>query len=399
MDGGSEDGDDDGGAASPASPGHEDLSTHAPARLARECKSSRNGTRLSCVACRAADREALTYLLTYKNSTSRKKASYQITCDYHEPDVVVKPGGRTYRLACRRTRKVEKETLEAEREAVQILVRWVRRGPCFPGSRKEHQDMESDFENESTSSDDDGRFDSEDEDEASCSAFAPAATVSTDASCWVCGEKHDEERCPSIQLALEDSLLMSRQALRPLGQVSCGGVVIPHNMFGSKDVPGDGNCLFHAIGQEIADKFRRHAKLPGPDAQDGAAWRSWLLEYIRTTADEIHSSSVQEWVAIVTNLSTEQYIERMGIAASHAVGREAWGGFLEAALIAHAWGRAVDEPIGCLMFSLQGGNARLLSWTGSRTSRTQVAILWSGHHWCRLRLRTDGWDMLRGETT
>ena len=202
MDGGSEDGDDDGGAASPASPGHEDLSTHAPARLARECKSSRNGTRLSCVACRAADREALTYLLTYKNSTSRKKASYQITCDYHEPDVVVKPGGRTYRLACRRTRKVEKETLEAEREAVQFLVRWVRRGPCFPGSRKEHQDMESDFENESTSSDDDGRFDSEDEDEASCSAFAPAATVSTDASCWVCGEKHDKERCPIYPVGL-----------------------------------------------------------------------------------------------------------------------------------------------------------------------------------------------------
>ena len=174
-------------------------------------------------------------------------------------------------------------------------------------------------------------------------------------------------------------------------------VVIPHNLFGSKDVPGDGNCLFHAIGQEIADKFRGHAKLPGPDAKDGAAWRSWLLEYIRTTADEINSSSVQEWVAIVTNLSTEQYIERMGIAASHAVGREAWGGFLEAALIAHAWGRAVGEPIGCLMFGWQGGNARLLSWTGSRAARMQVAILWSGHHWCRLRLRPDGWDMLRGE--
>ena len=102
-------------------------------------------------------------------------------------------------------------------------------------------------------------------------------------------------------------------------------------------------------------------------------------------------------MAIVTNLSTEQYLERMSIAASHAAGQEAWRGFLEAALIVQAWGRAVGEPIGCLMFSLQGGNARLLSWTGSRTARKQIAIMWSGHHWCRLRLRQDGWDMLRGE--
>ena len=118
------------------------------------------------------------------------------------------------------------------------------------------------------------------------------------------------------------------------------------------------------------------------------------MEYIRTTADEVNSSPVQEWVSVVTNLSVAQYLERMSIAASHAVGREAWGGFLEAALIAYAWGRAVDEPIGCLMFSWQGGNAALMSWTGSRTARKQVAIIWSGHHWCRLRLKPDGWNIL-----
>ena len=175
-----------------------------------------------------------------------------------------------------------------------------------------------------------------------------------------------------VQLALEESLLLSRQALRPLGQVSRGGVVIPKNLIGCKDVPGDGNCLFHAIGQELADNFRGHPKLPGPDAKDGAAWRSWLLEYIRTTADEINSSTVQEWVAFVTNLSMEQYLERMSIAVSHAVGREAWGGFLEAALIAHAWGRAVGEPIGCLMFIWQGGNARLIN-VMDRVSHSQEA--------------------------
>ena len=115
------------------------------------------------------------------------------------------------------------------------------------------------------------------------------------------------------------------------------------------------------------------------------------MEYIRTTADEIDNSTIQEWVAVVTNRPVEQYLERMSIGG----GRETWGGFLEASLIAQAWGRAVGAPVGCLMFSLQGGNAALMSWTGSRTAREQIAIVWSGNHWCRLRLREDGWKILR----
>jgi len=194
-----------------------------------------------------------------------------------------------------------------------------------------------------------------------------------------------------MQLALHESLLMSREALRPLGQVSRGGLVLPRDLIACKDVRGDGNCLFHAIGQELAAKFPGHVKLPQPDAKDGAVWRSWLMDYIRTTVDEINSSTVQEWVAVVTNLSVAQYLERMSIAR----GQETWGGFLEAALIAYAWGRAVNEPIGCLMFSWRGSDAALMSWTGSRTARTQVAIIWSGHHWCRLRLKPGGWNMLR----
>ena len=372
-----------------ASSGHEHLAEHAPARLARECKRAPKGTRVSCVACRAAGREVLTYLLTYKKGTPRKKASYQITCDYHEPDVVVQAGGRQHRLPCRKTHTVDEDTLESEYAAIRFLVRWVRRGPCFPGSRTDHRDMpDEDFEDESTSGDDEGSFDNEAESAPGSIAVSHAATVT---SCWVCGAKHDEADCGFLQLALHDSILSSVEALKPLGQVSRGGLVVPRNLIGCKDVPGDGNCLFHAVGQEIADKFRGHAKLPGPNAKDGAVWRSWLMEYIRTTTDEIDSSTIQEWVAVVTNRPVEQYLERMSIAG----GRETWGGFLEASLIAQAWGRAVEAPVGCLMFSLQGGNVALMSWTGSRTAREQIAIVWSGNHWCRLRLKEDGWKMLR----
>ena len=199
-----------------------------------------------------------------------------------------------------------------------------------------------------------------------------------------------------LQLALHESIFASVEALRPLGQVSRGGLVVPRKLIGCRDVPGDRNCLFHAIGRGIADKFPGHAKLPGPNAKDGAVWRSWLMEYIRTTAGEIDNSTIQEWVAVVTNRPVEQYLERMSAGtASSRVGQEAWGGFLEASLIAQAWGRAVDAPLGCLMFRLQDRNAALMSWTGSRTARVQIAIAWSGNHWCRLRLTEDGWKMLR----
>ena len=251
---------------------------------------------------------------------------------------------------------------------------------------------DEDFEDESTSGDDEGSFDNEAESAPDSIAVSHATTIT---SCWICGAKHDEADCGFLQLALHDSILSSVEALKPLGQVSRGGLVVPRNLIGCKDVRGDGNCLFHAVGQEIADKFRGHAKLPGPNAKDGAVWRSWLMEYIRTTADEIDNSTIQEWVAVVTNRTVEQYLERMSIAD----GRETWGGFLEASLIAHAWGRAVDAPAGCIMFGLQGGNAALMSWTGSRTARQQIAIAWSGHHWCRLRLKEDGWKMLREAET
>ena len=151
---------------------------------------------------------------------------------------------------------------------------------------------DEDFEDESTSSDDEGSVDNEAETAPGSIAASHAASVTP--CCWVCGAKHDEADCVFMQLALHDSIISSVEALKPLGQVSRGGLVVPRNLIGCKDVRGDGNCLFHAVGQEIADKFRGHAKLPGPDAKDGAVWRRWLMEYIRTTADEIDNSTFQE---------------------------------------------------------------------------------------------------------
>ena len=361
-------------------------------RLARACKRAAAGTRESCVACRAGGREALTYLLTYKEGKRGAKASYQITCDYHEPDVIGSSCGKSRRLACRKTRKVEQDTLESEYETIRFLLRWVRRGPCFPGSRADHQGMpRADFEDESTSGEEDGGSATGSVQTSHVpSSVAPSHAVRPE-PCWVCGERHELEMCPMWQLALQESSLASRESLRPLGTVSQSGIAIPRNMMAMKDVPGDGNCLFHAIGREIANKFTKHVKLPGPDAMDGGSWRVWLLHYIQTTSDEIDGSSIAEWVAVATGQTVQQYVQRMASAG----GSETWGGFLEAALIVHAWSRAIGTPIGCVFLSEENQGAKLMSWIGSYTAAHQIACVWSGDHWQRFRLKAPGWLRLR----
>jgi hypothetical protein len=116
-----------------------------------------------------------------------------------------------------------------------------------------------------------------------------------------------------------------------------------------------------------------------------------LLQYVRTTGDEIDGSSVAEWVAVVTGKTVEQYTEIMGVAG----GRETWGDFLEVALMMHAWGRAIGQFVGCVLFGLEDRSARLLSWAGSRTAEHQIAIIWSGNHWLRLRMMPEGWKRVR----
>ena len=390
---------------------HSFLGGYAPRRLARLCKRSTAGTRESCVACRAGGREVLTYLLTYKEGRPGGKASYQILCDYHEPDILERRDGRSYRLPCRKTRTVENDSLESEYEAIRFLVRWVRRGPCFPGSRQGHQDMQQgDFEDVSRTSEDEDASPDCSSDRAKVgsgeqtfkafSGIAPSHVVASGIAhshvvapepCWVCGDRHELQKCPLWQLALQESMLANRHGLRPLGIVSRSGVVIPSNLFGCKDVPSDGDCLFHAVGREIAQRFRGHALLPGPDAQAGSSWRIWLLQYVRTTGDEIDGSSVAEWVAVVTGKTVEQYTEIMGVAG----GRETWGGFLEVALMMHAWGRTIGQFVGCVLFGLEDRSARLLSWAGSRTAEDQIAIIWSGNHWLRLRMMPEGWKRVR----
>ena len=63
----------------------------------------RRGQWFNCIASRRAGRRALRFHLVFKDGGAKKRSQFQITCDHHEPDVLVNKAGKPYKLACRKT--------------------------------------------------------------------------------------------------------------------------------------------------------------------------------------------------------------------------------------------------------------------------------------------------------
>ena len=105
-------------------------------------------------------------------------------------------------------------------------------------------------------------------------------------------------------------------------------------MVQTRDVPSDGNCLFHALQRELlpmAGVLR-----PGMSrGNDGQALREWMLEYVRTSSDTVAGRPLQEWLEV----APEQYFREMRAAA--AGDRRTWGGFLEARFVSRGLGVSV----------------------------------------------------------
>ena len=89
---------------------------------------------------------------------------------------------------------------------------------------------------------------------------------------------------------------MQREALH-------GGLHIPHHGINTRNVLGDGNCMFHAFGKEVQDHFA--ASLPSdyrPSDEPGPYWREFMLKYVESTRGNIDGISVQEGIAIRVKL-------------------------------------------------------------------------------------------------
>ena len=204
--------------------------------------------------------------------------------------------------------------------------------------------------------------------------------------CWVCDGAHRTEHC-HIWRAARDASLLEAGAFG-VGRVQgSDAVMLAPKSVAIKDVPSDGNCLFHALQRELrADPGTGRPGLlqPGMDrGTDGQALREWLLQHIQTIPDEMEGQPLQTWLG----MPREQYMEEMRVPR----GRETWGGYLEVCLISKALGVSV------LMLTTRAAGHHVTAWTSPdlHDVRRTVAVIWTGAHWQRARLSREAWENLR----
>ena len=286
---------------------------------------------------------------------------------------------------------MEEPTAEAEKATIRYLLSWLRCGPLYC-NRVGHQTAEdADFEGDSSS-------------DAGCdvgdfhvhvaepsSSLAGGHSSADKWECWLCGDGHKEAECPVFVLLFSGTspAEKKKEAMRPLGVLGFNGVRIPKTRLQVKDVPADGNCLFHAIGREIATLCKGDAGLP-PNPFDGQVWRELLMDYVQTSRDIISGTTVQDWVCLLCGVSSPaEYAAHM----SHVRGRDTWGGFVEASLIASMWkSRAAEvknRALSIVMLQQAGPDAHhTLSHSGSEEANSILVIAsWTGLHWMRARVQ------------
>ncbi len=409
--------------------------------FAARAKRQTRGVTFHCVASRRAGHEALTFMLTHRPANSKKRAGFQATCHHHEADVLLNKNNKPYQLPCRRTVQVCGDTAADEKAAIASLLRWVRMGPCFV-TRADHQATDMATSSSSTSSEGGGEstttpagkpkelprvggpvdaraaqrsggpavsqtdqsFAGPAPSRASEHGGSPVVSQTARSSgktpapqilqCWLCGEPHEEATCHIYNLLFFGTQMhkYGKGFIGPAGVVGQDGLVLPLNKVQTKQVPGDGNCLFHAIGRELTSALPAHIALPR-SPNDGQSWRQFLLDYVVSTSDCLSGRPVQEWVTVTTSMDLETYVATMS--AVH--GRESWGGFLEVSLLLHAWKQHVAPVgLGALLFERVDDGYKAMTWIGDQSegSKTIFAV-WTGSHWDRARVRPAGFAPLR----
>ena len=382
--------------------------------IASSAKHHRRGQRFDCLASHRAGRFALSFLLTYKAGSDKKRPQFQITCDHHEPDVLLNKRGSQYRLPCRRTATVMGDTAEHERSTLRHLLSWVRAGPCAD-SRLVHQNMrDEDFA--SSEGEDCHEEDGEERGTVAGDCTSPpvlssdrasspvatgrAASRATDSStglpdanavvpssCWLCDGNHTEADCEQYRALFLGSgpmpMTKNSAALRPVGRVAqpSGALLLETREVGTKDVPTDGACLFHSLALELKHALRGHPVVE----RDAQGWREMVTAYVLSTRDCMGGTSVQDWVTLVTGASVSDYVETMSRPTTS-------GGFLEVALICNiAAAESRAELSVVILLDCGPRGFQTLSSVGSTAPDSRLAcIAWQGAHWVRARLHPAG---------
>ena len=423
--------------------------------LLERVKRSAAGEKTTCRARQGG--ELLEVLFTYRRPNGRVKfGSFQATCYFHEPDRRINCRGRPYTLACRKEVRVASPNGEAaallklrrwakaaperdSRAAHQALP--AQSGGesssgggalsgedggarCSGGSSSRNSSSSSSSGSSSSGrrraavaaakSDpaagataapvlaraaavEGGLADSQAMAPADLGAAVPdppaPGLIQEQPGCWVCGEAHSEKSCPLWMLALQQSRAEDQAAVRQRGAVAPRGCQLPAQLVSIKDVPGDGDCLFHSLGLEIQSACPTVPRPPGVQAPfPGAAWRAFVISYVRRNSQtEIEGGlTVEQLISSATGHSVAEYCRIM--ASRDSCGRDSWGGFLEASLLCQAWG----QDLSIVLLGALGDNWQVLAWTGNTGPNARIVYAaWIGNHWQRARLRRAGAHLVR----
>jgi hypothetical protein len=375
--------------------------------------------------CKGRDGTLLEMLFTYRKvGPATPFGGFQVRCYHHEPEVRVNKAGRTYSLPCRK--EIRCMDGGGQNHVLNQLIRWIRDGPSHPdrlGHQKANVDTSDSFDIEtevhslaaqsglarknqpakdisggsssSSSSSDNDNASVSDNDNVSVTtslrAHRPIAAErsSTDGKleCWVCGSRHDLERCPLWMLALSRSKEdFVKESIRPLGVIQPvhDGLVLPGTSVQIADVPADGDCFFHALGMELQSKFPEARQAAGAAPQlVGPRWRAFLIKWIRGSSQAlIDGTTVSEWIQSLYGTGVDTYCATM----SKARGRDTWGGFFEAAVFCQAWGRNLC----ILMLQPLRKQWHVLAAAGyTSADATVVCLAWHNDHWQRARMKPD----------
>jgi len=148
----------------------------------------------------------------------------------------------------------------------------------------------------------------------------------------------------------------------------------------TRDVPGDGDCMFHAWGLELRARFPDLLSHGGAEvAAPGRYWREYLVAFVTNPDSLLDNLLVSEWVRIVTRKSVAEYVAYIRSQT------RPWGGFFELCVLCVAWGHGLS----CGVLERVAGGYRVLGVCGATPSSRShsVFLLWTGGHYMRARVQ------------
>ena len=365
------------------------------------------------------DGRIFTMTLTYrKPGRGHPFGGFQARCHHHEPEVCEGKRGK-YTLACRKEFKMENDLPDAARQTLELCQAWILRATEYDsrvGKDGHQRDSKDKVVFKAISGGIDGHGSSQQEagkqadkqadkqagkqadkqadkqpgaadSRAGTGTRAPCADTQP---CWVCGKQHAFAECAEWQRSIEMSLAAREQCpaeqrpraslIRDVGCKLGAGVEVT-------DVPGDGDCLFHALALGIN---RVHGISFVKDGLcGGVRLRALLLRFVSNSANvRIDGMAVQEWIRACHHESIDEYRARMRVAG----GRRTWGGYLEVAFLAHAI--SAHRALTVAVLHRRRDAWAVYAATGP-CDAAGFAVAWTGNHWMYAQLSQACWEQVR----